>query len=356
MDVKNISIPRTVGLIEKYLVDMVYLNDGMRIIVPPPPTTMMLLKYARENSTVPKIHFMGLAAPILRGRPNEKDLIKHLSDDRMLAIYRDRRMRRRTKVDEFFYSPIREKLEPSLDSLIEEFGFIENHENKLTIFMLRNVQKNKMHQYAFNMLSVATKSYFPYLDNDFVEYCLSIPPMMKQDKGILPKIFKILFAHSVNDGLHFKTLKKMCPEVMKISSTRYPVFSRFYLSTLARSKNQKKKLFKLLLQHLKHHLIKRRPLSQTTLHEDFIKKEFKYMIDLLKSLKIPPFINGKRLLMKTQRYLKDNKDPSYFLIPLLEFCIWYNLFIYDIPPSEITRVRETREDAIANSIVLTHRK
>ena len=122
---------------------------------------------------------------------------------------------------------------------------------------------------------------------------------------------------------------------MKISSTKYPVFSRYYLSTIARSRNQKKKLLILLLQHIKNNVIFRKPYSEIEEAIKLTRREFRYMIDLLKSLKTPPFLDRARLLNKTQQYFKNNKDPSYFLIPLLEFCIWYNLFIYDIPPSKL---------------------
>ena len=145
---------------------------------------------------------------------------------------------------------------------------------------------------------------------------------------------------------------------MKNSSTRYLVFSRHYLSTLARSKNQKKRVLQLLLNHIKHYLTKRRPLNQIELTQKYVKKEFKYMFDILKSLRIPSFIDRKRLLEKTLKYLKNDRDPSYFLIPLLEFCIWYNLFIFDIPASQlvVNSQAQIREDSHQNKTVLVGQK
>jgi len=337
LNVDNHYFPRPRDIVEKYLVDMVYLNDGMRILIPPPPTTMMLLQYARERSKVPEIHLMGLAAIILRGRSPEKDILKDIMDDRKFTMILDKKMRRAVKVDIFFHNSIREKLRPTLKSLFEEIGQIEKRENRMMIFNMRNNQKNSMSRYATNMLSVATNCYFPYLDNDFFEYSLSVPPMMKHNKGIMSKIFKILFNHSTIIPLHFKILKKMCPHVMKISSTRYPVFSRFYLSTLARSKNQKKRILQLFLLHIKNYIVERSAWNQIKLTNEQVRRELKYMIDLLKSLEIPPFINREKVLEKIKHYLKNNKDPSRLIIPILEFCIWYNLFINNIPPSEITR-------------------
>jgi len=357
LNVKNAFIPRPRDLIEKYLVDMVYLNDGMRILIPPPPTSMLLLHYAREGPEFPFFHFMGLASPILWGWSDQEEVDKYIRDDEKLARYVDKKNRQvkvNQYIDEFFLSPVREKMKPRINSLLKEFKSIGEHENKMMIWGLRNWVINCMSRYANNILSLKTTSYFPYLENDFVEYSLSIPPLMKQAGGIRQKIFNKLFRHHMNDILQIRIMKKLFPEAMKISSTRHPVFSRYYLSTLARSKNQKKKLLQLFLHHIKHYLTKRRPLHQIELTKDFVKKEFKYMFDLLKSLRIPPFIDRERLLEKTLKYLRNDRDPSYFLIPLLEFCIWYNLFIFNIPASQlvVNSQAQIREDAHQNKTVL----
>jgi len=339
LELKNTFIARPEDLVEKHLVDMVYLNDGMRTLVPLPPTTMMQLHYVREGPETSQVHLMGLGSPIFWGRPNERDVEKHIQDDEKLAVILDRRMRRvkvDRYVDEFFMGPERDKLKPRIKSLLEEISSIGEHENRMVIFLLKNNTTHNMSLYVNNMISVKTNFYLPYLDNDLVEYCFSIPLAIKQNMGIRTKIFNKLFHHQTNDRLQLKIMKKMCPQIMRISSTRYPVFSRYFLSTLARSKIQKKRILLLLFQHLKHYLVKRRPIDQTTLHEELVKKEFKYMVGLLKSLKMPPYIDGERLIEKTQRYLREDKDPSHFLVPLLEFCIWYNLFIEDVSPSELT--------------------
>lgn len=122
---------------------------------------------------------------------------------------------------------------------------------------------------------------------------------------------------------------------MKISSTRYPVFSRYYLSTIARSKTQKKKLLKLLLRHVINNVFRGKPYDEVQEARKHTRAELKYMIDLLKSIETPEFINKDRLIHETREHLKNNRDPSNFLIPLLEFCIWHNLFINDIQPTEL---------------------
>jgi len=349
LNVDNIYIKRPRDLIERHLVDMVYLEDGMRIYIIPPPVTMMMLHFAREGPEVSSVIFTGLAGPIFRGRRYEREEFRDAADDEKLARLLDRQLRH-PDITEFFRSPIREKLKPRIDSLIEEIESIKKHENEMQIWTLRNVEKNKMGPRENNITSIKTNCYFPYLDNDLVQYSLSMPLKIKKSKGVLPKIIRILFGHKTNYAFHHKTMKKTFPNIMKISSTTSPVFSRFYLSTLARSKKQKKELFTLLLKHLKNTLFHRRPYSQTEEARHLTRQELGYMLDLLKSLKIPPFIHRERLTKKIKTHLKNNKDPSHILIPLLEFCIWYNLFINDIPPSKLITNIQThiREDPMAD--------
>jgi hypothetical protein len=115
---------------------------------------------------------------------------------------------------------------------------------------------------------------------------------------------------------------------MKIPSENnlYTYIGRLHLflpvSKISIRECRKRDLFTTLLRAIRSLTISRiSPSRKKSRH-----KEIAYLANLLYSLKIPSFIDVNRLKKRTQKYLHDGKDLPPFLISILEFCIWYNLF------------------------------
>ena len=163
-----------------------------------------------------------------------------------------------------------------------------------------------------NLLSRKLEVYYPFFDNHFVEFFLSIPPKFKSFgsyRRILEKIDKkIMQIPSTNRGIYIRELKKRVAKLLKRVLIDYKMIKILEKIGIDLKKYRR---FKFL-----------EGFQALPLRED----DIKYLIKLLNKIKIPPQINKKYLFSKLDRYLKEGKDPSYFLIPISTFCVWYNMF------------------------------
>jgi len=335
LKVKNVYVPRPRDLIKKRLVEKVYLLDGMRVLLPPPPTTLMTLHHMRSSSDINKVIFNGLGGDVLF-TGSRHNIPSDITDEK-LALFFDRRRRRRTKVDEFFHSPIREKLRPKIDSLLEEVKVLGKQDNRMSIFQMREA-RNVFSRLSINITSVRSPVYFMYLDKDLVEFGFSIPQSFKKSKNLSMKFFQKIFPREnrrPRKEIWFKILKKISNRCMRIPSTNDIIFPTLFLKSFILSRRQKKELLLLLIKNLKHFLTRLQIRSQVETHSKQTLAEIGYMINLMKKLDIPDFINIKGLMAKTQEYLKNDKNPIGFFVPILEFCIWYNLFITNVPLNQL---------------------
>jgi len=64
-------------------------------------------------------------------------------------------------------------------------------------------------------------------------------------------------------------------------------------------------------------------------------QKINYLIALLDNLTIPVFVKKNVLITCTQEYLERKIDPSFFLEPVVEFCVWYSLFVLDKSPIDL---------------------
>jgi hypothetical protein len=53
-------------------------------------------------------------------------------------------------------------------------------------------------------------------------------------------------------------------------------------------------------------------------------RDIKYLIKLSENMKMPKYINKKLLLKEIDMHISKDQDPTYFLEPIMHFCIWYN--------------------------------
>jgi len=64
-------------------------------------------------------------------------------------------------------------------------------------------------------------------------------------------------------------------------------------------------------------------------------KRINYLIALLNSLTIPTFVKKNALIEYTREYLNRKIDPTFFLEPVVEFCVWHNFFVLDKSPKDL---------------------
>ena len=190
-------------------------------------------------------------------------------------------------------------------SVFKELSKIPKIENKTKIFHLKNGSKNAITLLASNIIMRRFYSIYPYCDNEFVEFAFTIPPKMK-----------------VKNDIYLKILKKAYPDIMKIPSTNDPhTFlerTRGYMKRLGVHKALEFAVYA-------NKLIKKMIKSKSRRHKNLADnpKDVDYLIDLIKVVKIPKYFNRKKILHQLNFYIEQGIDPSGFLIPILQFCIWH---------------------------------
>jgi hypothetical protein len=192
----------------------------------------------------------------------------------------------------FFKNPIHKKVAPNLNSLTKEVKTIGVHENVFTIFLIKNRTKNSISLMPNNLIGKRIFSLFPFLDKDLLEFCLTIPPELK-----------------VKNRIYTHILSAMFPEIMKIPATTF-----LSINSIER---WSKKYLPLLPLSLISWIIKFRYYSD--------KKDIQYLLGLLRKLTVPEFIEINKLIKNTNDCLLSGRNPLPFLVPIVEFVIWYNL-------------------------------
>jgi len=323
LKVANTYIARAENLHSKYLTFKVFLLDGMCA------EHLDMLPLVGKLK-IGKVNFDGLGGgELLRGGhitriPNWRNLMR-MGDLRKLAIILDREMRRDIHryvapgIPEFFHSPIREKLRETADPVLQELSRIGPRENVAEIFFMTNRNKNALSLSSQNIVGTKGPCFLPFLDNDLVEFSLTIPPSMK-----------------IKNELYFKMLRKMFPDVMKVPSTNFlGPFSLHHILFQA-AHCSKRKVLSLAL-HMARFLLLSRVSTRT---RELSRAEIRSLTKLLDLLRIPEFVDLVKLRREIEAYMRHNKDPMALLVPMLEFCIWYNMFYLGE-----TGLRETNGDS-----------
>jgi asparagine synthase (glutamine-hydrolysing) len=210
-------------------------------------------------------------------------------------------------ISEFFDENIKQQIYPNSNEVEKELSTIPEIPYRIKIFHLKNISRNMHTLISSDVLSRKTDTIFPFCDNEFAEFAFSIPPKMK-----------------VNKNIYFKILSRAFPEVMKVPTTNDP-------------KNIKEKLkkstYKIGLSPIVHNItnIKRniskliRSDDKTRIDRSLSKspRDIIYLIKLAKKIKMPEYINKKLLLKRIDEHVAIDRDPSYFLEPIMHFCVWH---------------------------------
>lgn len=283
LKVKNIFVGRPKEMYKKYFKNHFLILDGL--------VTEHKWMLPLVNSIKTELpNFDGIAGDVLLRGPfltlnniNELDS-KKLTDFFNTQIVIKGRRERCQLIYKYFDSSIADKLRPDNISMFDEFNKLGDIDNKATIFYLKNRTKNAISISGRNLIYRKVYSYFPFFDNEFVEYALSIPPQMK------------LFGQ-----LYFDILKKAFPEIMKIPTTN----DNFLKSRLLDIDTKKLENF---------------PIKQKII----IDEDLHYLLKLVKTVSPPSFINKIALLNQIKTDIEDGVDPKKYLASVLQFCIWYN--------------------------------
>lgn len=292
LKVKNTFVPRPPDLYSKYFIEKVFLLDGMCL-------EHLWMLPVTEKLDRSKGNFDGLAGDVLlRGALITDEGLASIGDTVKLAHALDRQLQRylgfpTETITSLFKAPIRAKLASGVEAIVEEIGEISSHENIITIFHMQNRTKNSVSLLPNNLINKRTYCLFPFLDKDLVEFSLSIPPQFK----VFNKIYSLM-------------LTELFPEIMRIPSTTF-------LSLFSIKKWAKKYLitFPILLLRF---LVSSRNCSD--------KEEVEFVLQTLEWLIIPECIDLDKTKILIDKYMKINKNPMPFLVPIVEFCLWYNIF------------------------------
>jgi asparagine synthase (glutamine-hydrolysing) len=297
LGVRNSCVPQPDNPWQVYFVQKIFLVDGMSH----EHLWGLPLAAGLPGDTV---NFDGLAGDVLlKGSPGffEEPNLMLVHDQRKLAsiLYRQLRGSIPLPVEtlaSFFPIEIRQILEPTKESIVEELGKIGDHENIVTIFHLTNRSRRTISLLPNNIIGTIAPCIFPFLDNDLVRFGLTIPPSLKLHKEI-----------------YFKILTALFPDLMKIPTNHLRFRSQA-------GQCEKRFLLNAALQYIKYFCIHK--ISQRRLQRDAIK----HLMHLLDSLEVPTFVDVEKLRCTTREYLQKNRDPSPFFLPMMEFLVWYDLF------------------------------
>ena len=189
----------------------------------------------------------------------------------------------------------------------KELSAIPEVPYRIKIFHLRNATKNIHALISNDVISRKTDTIFPFCDNEYAEFALSIPPKMKVD------------------NIYFKILNRAFPDVMKVPTTNDPknikekLHKSFYnlglMPVLYTAKSLKKNFSKIFGSNHKSKSF--RSFSKNP-------RDVLYLIKLARTMKMPKYVNNKLLLKRIDEHILHDYDPTYFLEPIMHFCIWYN--------------------------------
>lgn len=272
-----------------------------------------------------RVCFDGIAGDILLdGFSLTRDNIKNSLDDSKLALALYNQIRL-NPLYEVFSDEVRKKIECGLDSIRKEIEGIAKNENRATIFFILNRTKNAISLCPNNLILRRTHCYFPFLDNEFVEFCLSVPPKMKLGKKIYYRILKSAFPEIMKiPSTNIATLRgRICRKMKEIAiGTDYWIPKPSYI-------------VRLLAHFLPESLLRkgvRRALYYVSPQARLNAQICQFLVRVLDNLEIPPFIDRKCLKNKVQEHGITMKDLEKTILPIMGFCVWYDRFMVNRSP------------------------
>lgn len=241
-----------------------------------------------------KIIFDGIAGDIfLRGLYFTRRNMKYSScDEELISILDNEIGEDYSDIYEFFDEIIQENIKHNLNSISEEIKSIDRKVGRVSIFFTNNRSRNAISLMPNNLIERRAKCFYPFLDNDVVEFALSIPPKMK------------------NRRTYSKILKNAYPEIMRIPTTNDLVY--------ATSRHAKTEFKDFCIKQFKKYINTYMGYKMDSIYKHLRRSEKKrehFGTTLIDSLQIPSFINKEAL-----------KEKPYIPGKVINFCIWYNQF------------------------------
>lgn len=240
-----------------------------------------------------------------------RKMIKRIDNKRLSYILdyylKERSLIKTEKIIQYFNLDVQKKISPDLKRLYEAAKDIKRQENGIKIFQAERRTKNLICMQPSNLIIRKTYSRMPFLDNEFVEFAFSIPPEMKIKKDIYREI-----------------LKKSFPETMNIPTTNDSKGVKSYIKNFLIKNDLKFIRYSIgvlcnILKPFKKKVNKHKKLSSNPHDVD-------YLIKLAKKMDIPDFIDREKLIKDIDYHVNNDIDPTYFLEPIMHFCIWHDKF------------------------------
>lgn len=210
----------------------------------------------------------------------------------------------------YFSGKIKDDIKSDLRSIIEGLNSIKKHENRVKFFQAKNRTKNIIAMAPSNLIMRKTYSRMPFLDNEFVEFALSVPMDMKIRSDIYRKIMEKAFPEimnipTTNDIQGIKTKFKAFLLRYRLDFLRYAIGT---MMNMFRIEDYKK--------------IDKKPMAKLSDNP----KDVMYLVNLAKKMEMPNFIDKDKLISDIDEHIAVDKDPTYFLEPIMHFCLWFNNF------------------------------
>jgi asparagine synthase (glutamine-hydrolysing) len=237
-----------------------------------------------------------------------------------------------SKLLSFFTPDIQEKIRPTDFSIRQEIDKIKCTDYLFFTFFIRNRTKNSISLVSNNIFcrfSSKAPCLFPFLDNELVELGMSIPPDIKVRNMIYLRILRRAFPNAMTipttrDVSLGNKVRAFLVGLIRIFLAR-PTFAntvkRFSL-TISRDFPLLKFVTEILVQTK---LLVKFPMLSPN------QEDIEYLKNIVIRLEFPTFIKKQYLLDQLAYYEKNNYDCSNFLVPLTNFCLWYNLFFKNNP-------------------------
>lgn len=307
------------NLYQKYFIDMIYLAEGM--------TFEHLWTMALRNSLKKSVDsFDGLIVDIflsskrsIRARASDK---KDYSDEEIINFFLSDKRIAANKCIEFFNAEVKKLLAEDRNKFYEQIRDIQENKYKLKYLFINNRVKNSLAIASKKIIGSYINNHSFFIDNDFIDFCLSINPRVE-----------------VKQNIYFKILKRAFAEIMKIPTTNeYPPLFDIKKKVIYRIKDLTKnerliKLFSLIGIDIKKY--KKFNLKEKIPALPLSKEDENYLIDLINKLVFPKELNKELLLNEIAKNNTQKIETSNILIPIANFLVWYNLFIINRSVKEL---------------------
>jgi asparagine synthase (glutamine-hydrolysing) len=305
----NVFVPLPEDLYQKYLLDTFYLTDGLL-------NEHLFLLPLIDQLDNRNINFDGIIGDILlKGSfTNEHTLTPKKFFNLVFPKERDK------LVDKIFIPQIAKKIKGLIrKSLTDEIKKLKDFPNYITLFYLFNEGRRKVALSSMCTTLTKKESFMPFLDNDLVEFALSIPVKTK-----------------VQSNLYVKVMQSINKDCMDIPSTHGTVNQKNYSQKLKRLsfiRNLRQKIYFFILSSpmlmniiprflsYKRYSLENLNFEKKIIKNTFVKnhfvKAFSHSFDLASKLRFH-FLLWEKMFLKSNTHIEKytlktinvKKDPK----------------------------------------------